>query len=554
MIRLALLLAVALIVLYPLSLLVQSSFLLSAPGQPTSYGLSGWQSALSQPGILDALTNTATLTAARVGFALLISVPIAWALARTDIPVADWLEFGFWIGFFLPALPVVMGWIVVFDPQFGLANTLTSKLFGLHKGPFNIYSWWGIVWAHVTTVLVAVMVMLLTPAFRNLDLALDEASRMSGASAAETARRITAPLAAPAILLAVLITTIRLLESFEVELILGLPSRLDVFSTKIYRLIVAHQPPQFAPGSALGVLVLVAVVPLALLYNRFISRKSYATISGKYRGGRIRLGAWRWPAFALVLLAVLVGTVLPFGFVLLSSFMQLFGFFGIENAWTLDHWRTVFSDNQFFSSLKNTFIIAGGSAAISVACFSVLAYYIVRTRGSVARALDLLTWIPFMLPGILLSLALFWMFLRVPLLTPMFGTHAALIVAIALANMTLGVQLLKTVLIQIGNELEESSWMSGAAWWYTYTRVIVPLTAPALITVALISFASAARNVSHIILLGTGSTRPLSLLQLDYIVDGRYEVAAVVGVITISITVLVAIILRRFGTFAVSWR
>ncbi len=541
---------VGIMVLYPVFLLLHSSLLLSAPGEPARYGLAGWQGALGQPGILEALFNTLTWTAVRVSLALVIATPIAWALARTDIPGANWLEFGFWIGFFLPALPVVLGWILVFDPTFGVANQVLGWLFGTMDPVFNIYSWWGIVWAHLTTVLISVMVILLMPAFRNLDTSLDEASRMSGASGFQTFRRITLPLMAPAILLAVLFTTIRLLEAFEVELILGVPDRIDVYSTKIYRLVVTQQPPQFAAASALGVLILFAMVPLVILYIRYTGRRSFATLSGKYRIGRLRLGAWRWPAFSLVALVLAFSTLLPLSFLLMSTFMKLFGFIEIEHPWTLDHWRTILNDAQFLSAAGNTVIIATGTAIVSLVGYFILSYLIVRKRGGAERFLDFFTWVPFMLPGVLLSLTLFWAFLSVPLLTPLFGSTAALIMAMSLANMTLGVQLIKTVLLQLGKELEEASAMSGATRWHTLRFIVVPLTAPALITVSLISFAATARNVSHIILLGTSKNRPLSLLQLDYMVDGTYEAAAVVGVITAAITIVVAVILRRVGAFS----
>ena len=545
-----LLIVVGLVVLFPFALLLQSSFLLSLPGELAIYGLSGWRDALTEPGIRDALVNTITLTLTRVGISVVVATFIAWVLARTDIAGAGWLEFGFWIGFFLPALPVVLGWILVFDPEFGLANTAIVSLFGTDKGPFDIYSWWGIVWAHLTTVLIAVMVMLLTPAFRNMDASLEEASSMSGASGFMSMLRITIPLMMPAILLATLFTTIRLFEAFEVELILGLPDRIDVYSTKIYRLIVTQQPPQFAAGSALGLLVLAAMTPLVLLHNWFTQRRSYSTVSGKYHAGLVNLGRWRWPVFGLVFLVLGLTTVVPLIFLFMSSFMSLFGFFDIADAWTSEHWHAILNDSQFIDSVWNTFIIAGGTALLSVTGFSVLSYFIVRTRGFGGRALNLLTWVPFMLPGVLLSLGLFWTFLSVPALRPLFGTHAVLILAMTLANLTLGVQLVQTSLAQLGAELEEASWMSGAAWWYTFRRVIVPLIAPAVVTVAMISFASTARNISHIVLLGTSDTRPLSLLQLDYLMDGRYEAAAVVGIVTVLITVLVAVIVRKFGAMS----
>src|SRR6266403_4186337 len=176
-----LLLVVGFLVLTPLTLMILNSFQIARPGEPIVWGLDGWVKAFTTPGIVKAMTNTFTLAAARQAIALLVGSYFAWLIARTDIPLKGTLEFLFWLSFFLPALPQPMGWILLLDPKYGLFNQALEGL-GIVKQPlFNIYSFWGIVWAHLGGT-VAVKVMLLAPAFRNLDAALEESSRISGAS------------------------------------------------------------------------------------------------------------------------------------------------------------------------------------------------------------------------------------------------------------------------------------------------------------------------------------------------------------------------------------
>ena len=175
-----------------------------------------------------------------------VAVLLAWVLARTDIPGARWLEFAFWIAFFLPRLPVTLGWIVLLDPEYGLINTSLAVLPFFAKGPFNIYSFWGIVWVHVITGSLTVKVMLLTPAFRNMNASFEEASRVAGASTLRTALRITVPVMAPVILSVLLLGTMVSLQTFEVEQVLGSPFRF-VFSTTIYDLLVTRVPRSTRP-------------------------------------------------------------------------------------------------------------------------------------------------------------------------------------------------------------------------------------------------------------------------------------------------------------------
>src|SRR5205823_9521861 len=110
--------------------------------------------------------------------------------------------------------------IMVFDSFNGLANQLWQFVFGV-KGPFNIFSWWGIVWVHLVTGTIPLKVMLLTPAFRNLDATMEEASRAAGANAISTFRRVVLPIITPTILVVLLLGTIRSFEAFEIELVLG---------------------------------------------------------------------------------------------------------------------------------------------------------------------------------------------------------------------------------------------------------------------------------------------------------------------------------------------
>jgi iron(III) transport system permease protein len=102
-------------------------------------------------------------------------------------------------------------------------------------------------------------------------------------------------------------------------------------------------------------------------------------------------------------------------------------------------------------------------------------------------------------------------------------------------------------MVQFGFELEEAARVGGGSWWDVYRHVLLPLLMPVLLLVASVSFISAARNVSTVALLATSGTRPLSLLQLDFMVEGRYEAAAVVGVIVVLMTTGIALVVRIFS-------
>ena len=532
-------------VLYPAGVIIFSSFEL--PGKMASgLGLQGWKIVFSDPAILSAIWNTLTVTLARQAIALPVAVLLAWIIARTDVPCAKTLEFLFWLGYFLPPLPVTMGWILLLDPDYGLLNQWLIHLPWVTKAPLNIYSFWGIVWAHLTTSTIAVEVMLLTPAFRNMDATLEEASLVSGAGVIRTLRKIIVPLMTPIVGVVLLLGIVHSLQAFELELVLGFPFRFYVFSTQIYWLL-NQQPPQFAAATALGSAILFLMVPLVVFYRRGIARRSFATVGGRYKGHKRSLGKWRWPVFASLLAVASVITIIPLLFLTLASFMARFGYFNVPKPWTVVHWSRVIEDSVFLQSLKNTLVLAGATALASVVLFTLIAYIIIRTRFVGRAALDMVSWLPSTLPGIILGLGLLSVFLGTPFLRPLYGSMFLLVTATVISSMTLGVQVIKSALTQLAVELEEAAKVAGGSGWNSFYDIVLPIIAPNLLLVGTLSFIAAARSVSTVALIATSHTRPLSLLQLDFLVESRYESAAVIGIIVVAMTTGVALASRLLG-------
>ncbi|HLY64871.1 MAG TPA: ABC transporter permease subunit, partial [Chloroflexota bacterium] len=462
-------------------------------------------------------------------------------------PGSQWLEFMFWIAFFLPALPVTLGWILLMDPQYGLLNQLLHVLpFVTGKGPLNIYSFWGIVWAHLASGTIAIKVMLLTPAFRNMDSTLEEASEMAGSSRIGTLFRIVIPVMTPVLTVVFLLSTIYSLQGFEIETVLGFPIRFFVFSTQMY-FMIHQQPPQYPSALALSVMVLVLMLPLIALQRWVSGRNRFTTVTSHFKAQKIKLRRWRRPVFGLVLGLALLITVVPFIFLMMGTFMKLFGFFNINQPWTSAHWAQVFHDPIFLTSVRNTLIMAGGTALSALVICTLIAYIIMRTHYGGRSLLDFASWLPAALPGIILGLGLLWLFLGTPFLRPLYGTVFLLIAATTVAAMTTSVQIIKSNFAQLSFDLEESARVEGGGLVHAFRYVLLPLITPTLLLVGALTFIAASRNVSTVALLATSASRPLSLLQLDMMVQGSYENAAVVGVIVVFLTTGIALIARLLG-------
>lgn len=534
---------VAFVVLYPALMLLHSSFQVGLFGQTTQFGFANWTEVFNHRKIGSAVANTLSLSATRQLISFFLGVMIAWAIARSDLPGGRWLEMGFWIALFMPALPVAMAWVLLFGGRSGVVNMWIEQAGLAERSPFNVYSWWGIVWVHLMTSTLPVKIFLFVPAFRNMDAALEEASRASGAGLMGTLFRVVVPIMLPTIVVVMMLGMIRSMQAFEIELFLGTPADIDVYSTMIYRAI-NQQPPLYGSASALAVSFLAMIAPFVILQQWYAQGRSHATLSGKYSGRVQPLGAWRWPIFSAILFLVLLMTVLPTLLLLMGTFMKIFGKFDLDDPWTTRHWITAWGRRDIARSFWNTINLGFGASLAAMAVYALIAYIAVKTDFVARRALDFLTWLPTIIPGIVISLGVLQMFVGTPFFRPLYGTIWVLIIAIMMGSMTVGVQIIKAAMTQVSRELEEASWTVGASRLYTFRRVVLPLVAPAILVVGLEVFAAAVSAVSIIALLGTGANQPLSILQLVYLDSGRFEPAAVVGVVITLITITAAVLAR----------
>ena len=533
-------------VLYPLVLILINSFNTATIAEPPVYGLQAWRDAFSEPGIWRSLWNSVKIGIVLQVLTLPLGIFLSWLIARTNILFSNVFEFGFWISFFLPALATTFGWMLLLDPSTGLINSWLRQLPGLSALNFDIYSFAGIIWVHLVSHGISTKVMLLTPAFRRMDASLEEASRMSGAGPLRTLVRITVPAMTPVIVVVFLLSVIRIFSSFEIELLLGVPWSFYVYSTKIVDL-ARQEPPLVNQAAALGSVILVFLAAFIPIQRRLISRRQFTTVTGQFKPKIIDLGAWRYPATALLGLVIVLLDVVPVLSVLGGSFMTRFGFFNLPKTWTLDYWKTALTDPRILQALQNTLIVAVGAALFGVLFFSLIGYVLVRTKLPGRSLLDSICWLPSAIPGVLAGLGLLWMFLGTPFFRPFYGTLVLLVIASVLGGVTLATQILKANFVQLGKELEEASRMSGAGFWRTYVKVVLPLMAQTMVMVGVLKFMFAAQHTSSIILLATSETRTLSLLALDQVAAGYREVASITVIFIMALTLGVAVMARSFG-------
>ena len=543
-----LLLSLAFFLIWPVILLLINSFNTANDWfvEPRSWGIRHWIDAFQRPGLLTSLGNSLLIWTLTVSISFPVGVSIAWLLARTKIPFSHTLEFLFWVSYMVPALPTTIAWITLLDPDIGVINIALKSLFHLDQGPFNIFSVPGIIWANLMGHGISIKVMLLTPAFRNMDATLEEAARVGGAGNLRTVFKVTLPLMISPMMTVFALQLLRVFQSFETEYLLGMPIGFFVYSTKIFTLI-RNQIPNYGEATVLASLTLLIIALIIPLQRWILARRRYTTISGSFRPGLIDLGNWNYVAFAAIAFLLALLTLGPLAILVLGSFMQRIGYFVL--GFTLEHWRFVLSDPVFVKALRTTLVLSISAAICSPLLFSMLAYILVRTRLPGRAALDFMIWSAGAIPGILAGLGLLWVFIGTPGLNFLFGTIWALIIVILLQGKTTGVNIMKGVLVQVGADMEEAARVSGAGWLRTYVMIWLPLLTPSLILLAVMNFVSAAGATSSIILLASRDTMTLSLmaLELSSVAVSNREAASIISIFIIALTISGALLVRYFG-------
>jgi iron(III) transport system permease protein len=536
--------------LYPLGMLLYGSLATAPPGDVGSFSLSGYRQMLD-PATLMVLVNTIGLSLVKTSLGLSIAVALAWIVTRTDTPFPGTLEVLLTLPFFIPPILTAMGWAMLGNPTVGSINLVWQAITGSSEPIINVYSYAGVVW-HMIQYTIPFAFLLLVDAFRLMDPALEESSRMSGASQFATLFRITLILMLPAISNVFILSFIRGVESFESPLFFGLPAGIHVITTEIYESIYHRGTPQYQYATALAFLIMALMFALVVWQWRLLRGRRYETVTGKGFSPRVtRLGRWRWVTFGICILVFFVMVVLTVGQLFVGSIFRFYGFYGWD-ALTLDHYRAVLQNDLFWRSVQNTLLLGLMGATITMALGSAVAYVVVRTRWPVRYLIDVLAWLPWMMPGMVLGIGFLWGFAMLPHAIEIYGTLMALLLAYITLATPLSVRIMNAALGQLSYDLEECSRVHGASWWQTMRHVLLALTWPAFAVGWVLTFFMILRELSASVLLYSVGNEVMPVVMLRLWEEGKAEEVSVIALFMLGLVIVfrlvqLAIARRRFG-------
>ncbi|HEY1369967.1 MAG TPA: carbohydrate ABC transporter permease [Gaiellaceae bacterium] len=202
------------------------------------------------------------------------------------------------------------------------------------------------------------------------------------------------------------------------------------------------------------------------------------------------VGTRRLVGGRLVLLtAGAIVMVAPFAYMLATSFKQHAFVFEVPPQFipkhpTVSNYTDAWSSNSFDRYFLNSVVVAGLTTVLSVLLASMMAYAFARFRFPGRRLLFGLLLVGLMVPTMMLIIPQFLLARRLGLLDSLAG----LVVFYVGGTLALNTFLLRGFFESIPRELEEAMLVDGANAWTRYRKLIMPLSRPALATVAIFSF------------------------------------------------------------------
>jgi iron(III) transport system permease protein len=471
---------------------------------------------------------------------------LAYVQVRTDTPFKGLFFAASLVPLIVPGILYTASWIFLGDPGIGLINTLVFEPL-LGHSPIDVFSIWGMIWVQGLH-LAPVAFLLMVAAFRAMDPSMEESALMSGSNRRTVLRRVTVPMMRPAIISSVLLMFVQSLESFEVPALLGLQSGIYVFTSRIY-FVLREYPIDYGSAGAYAI-TLLAIAAAGVFIGARLSRnaKGFQTISGKgFRPRLIPLGRARPFIGAAVVAYFMIAVVLPVGVLVYASLLKFYAAPSLDaiKTMTLDNYRQVINMPQAATALKNSLLLGVSAALVVMFITSVVAWVVVRSNAPGRRVLDMLAFIPLVIPGLVLGLALSFVYLRVPL--PIYGTLLILLISYTTRYLPYGMRYASTAMAQLSSELEESAMVSGASWFQTFRKVLVPLASSGILAgfiyILIVSF----RELSSTILLYSPGNEVLSVLLWEQFENGRLTTLAAIGVGMILILVVLVLVAYRFG-------
>jgi iron(III) transport system permease protein len=517
------------------------------PGGTFTFG--AYHTLFADPLFWRAVRNTLSFAVGTTALAVVGGTTLAILCARTNLPGRKSYRLLLMAPIVIPPLGLIIGWLTIYG-QGGYITQLVGR--NLHLPVWNLSSIPGMALLG-GVITIPIVYLTVQASLAGTDSSLEDAARSAGARPVRVISRVTLPMLRPAILNCTLLIFALSLEILGIPLFLGAPSNIDFYASYLYRSWSSGVNPDPSFVSAGAVLLLIVVSGLLILRARLVGSEQRFIAAGARGGGAYRpldLGRWRWPASIAIAAYIGVTCAIPLlGLMLMSSVRALTTLEAPWHLFTAENWHLVATDATLRRAITNSLLIAGGGGAATVLLVAAATLIAHRSRFPLRRTLAPALIYPRAVPGVILGIGFFWTYL---MFTPGALVRNNLwgeLIALCVRNLTLAYVVIYPSLARINAEFDRAARSSGAGWWTTARRILLPILRPALLAAFVLMFITLLNDYDPVVFLQKPGTEVLGATMLQYWqrgIIGPVAALAVVQVVIVAIVLLLgARVLRK---------
>ena len=524
------LLLYALFLLYPLSLLLKMAF-----SDGVHFTLENFAKFFSRKYYSITLLNSFKVSIAATIASVVVGVVLGYFMSVFKVRGAKLLRMCIVMATMSAPFVGAYAWIMLLGRN-GVITNFLSGLFGITMP--DIYGFNGIMLVFVTQ-LFPLVFLYVQGAMSKMDASLMEASENLGCTGFKRFFTVVLPLISPTVLAGALLVFVRAMSDFGTPMLIGEGYR--TFTVILYNEFVGEVSQNKGFASAIAIIAILITMVVYFSQN-FVAKKQAFSMNALHRIEKKQLHGFSNFIVHFITYVVVGISILPQLYVVYTSFLKTSGQIYVA-GYSLQSYQDMFS--RLGRSIQNTIVIPAVSLLIVVFLAVLIAYAAVRRRNVLSGAVDVISMIPYVIPGTVIGIAMISAFNREPLVLT--GGMLIMVVALVVRRLPYTIRSSVAILQQIPLYVEEAALSLGSSKPKAFFTVTLPMMSSGVLSGAILSWVTLISELSTAILLYTGKTQTLTVAIYTQIVRGNYGIASAMATVLTVMTLLSLLIFNKIS-------
>lgn len=524
------LLLYALFLLYPLSLLLKMAF-----SDGVHFTLENFAKFFSRKYYSITLLNSFKVSIAATIASVVVGVVLGYFMSVFKVRGAKLLRMCIVMATMSAPFVGAYAWIMMLGRN-GVITNFLSGLFGITMP--DIYGFNGIMLVFVTQ-LFPLVFLYVQGAMSKMDASLMEASENLGCTGFKRFFTVVLPLISPTVLAGALLVFVRAMSDFGTPMLIGEGYR--TFTVILYNEFVGEVSQNKGFASAIAIIAILITMVVYFSQN-FVAKKQAFSMNALHRIEKKQLHGFSSFIVHFITYVVVGISILPQLYVVYTSFLKTSGQIYVA-GYSLQSYQDMFS--RLGRSIQNTIVIPAVSLLIVVFLAVLIAYVAVRRRNVLSGAVDVISMIPYVIPGTVIGIAMISAFNREPLVLT--GGMLIMVVALVVRRLPYTIRSSVAILQQIPLYVEEAALSLGSSKPKAFFTVTLPMMSSGVLSGAILSWVTLISELSTAILLYTGKTQTLTVAIYTQIVRGNYGIASAMATVLTVMTLLSLLIFNKIS-------